>query len=80
MPVSRNWEDYAACQGSDGEWWYPISDTLTADNLAALEICGRCPVREQCLAAGLERSKGYGIWGGMTSGQRKTLRTKERAS
>jgi WhiB family redox-sensing transcriptional regulator len=30
-----------------------------------------CPVREECLQAALEIREPYGIWGGLTEGERR---------
>ena len=30
----------------------------------AKALCGRCPIRQACLAAALERAEPWGVWGG----------------
>lgn len=44
---------------------------------AAVALCGRCPVREACLAYALGDSAGpyerWDVWGGMTANDRRTL-------
>jgi WhiB family transcriptional regulator, redox-sensing transcriptional regulator len=39
----------------------------------AKAICPRCPVRPQCAAHALTVREPYGIWGGLTQGQRLRL-------
>ena len=39
---------------------------------AAVAICGRCPVRPECAAAG--SAEDYGIWGGINSVQQPSER------
>ena len=36
-------------------------------------ICGLCPVREECLQAGLDEV--WGVWGGMSAEERRWLRS-----
>ena len=42
----------------------------------AILICDSCPVRTECLEIGM--SEHYGVWGGKTSTERKSIRKKER--
>lgn len=42
----------------------------------AKEVCNRCPVQNQCADYGLAANEDYGIWGGLTAEDRKTLRRK----
>lgn len=41
---------------------------------SALEICGRCPVRNECLADAIASGDDEGIRGGMTAGARQVHR------
>ena len=52
----------------------PVDDPEATE--MALEICGRCVVRSEC--AELYLDERYGIWGGMTEGERALLRRKNR--
>ena len=44
----------------------------------AKSICARCPVQPTCLAEALDRHEGFGIWGGMTTDERRQLRKTQR--
>ncbi len=44
----------------------------------AKKICAGCPVKEQCLEYGLTHVE-YGVWGGLTANERRTLNRKRRA-
>lgn len=45
----------------------------------AVALCRRCPVQQECLAAGIE-GREWGVWGGMSEAQRRALtRTRGRA-
>ena len=44
----------------------------------ALSICDGCPKKQQCLDTAMSTPEIYGIWGGTTESERKTLRRKAR--
>ena len=45
----------------------------------AKEACGSCVVRPECLETALKSKEEYGIWGGLTSSERRSI-TRKRAS
>jgi WhiB family redox-sensing transcriptional regulator len=49
--------------------WFPERGQ---DLTAAREVCSRCLVREECLAAGL--GEDHGVWGGTSFRERKQIR------
>jgi hypothetical protein len=68
-----SWHDEAPCREfQDVSPWFP---TRGQSNQPALDICGHCPVRTECLAEALDDPKlDYGIRGGATANARKTMR------
>jgi len=72
----RGWRADAACRGEDPELFFPVGSTGPAlDQIAeAKEVCGRCPVQEACLDFALNTGQAYGIWGGLTEDERRSLR------
>jgi WhiB family redox-sensing transcriptional regulator len=44
-----------------------------ASQRAATLICEPCPVRGRCLAEALDRRIEFGVWGGMTERERRSL-------
>ena len=40
------------------------------------EICFECPVREECLQDALVSNMQFGIWGGLTPQERRSLKRK----
>lgn len=78
----RDWRDYAACRGEDPELFFPIGTTGPA--LRQIEeaktICARCPVLRQCLSFAMETGQDYGIWGGLTADERRSLRRRNQRS
>jgi WhiB family redox-sensing transcriptional regulator len=69
-----SWHERASCRGEGPVAWFPGPG---ADLSAAIRICGRCPVREECLKDAMsrgERADSGGIWGGTTAQERRRLR------
>ena len=73
----RSWRRRAACRGEDPELFFPVGTTgpaALAQIAEAKKICARCPVRRECLEFAVARKQEYGIWGGLTEGERSLLR------
>lgn len=68
------WAERAACIGYPDQWWvtagWHASRAHKADNRAAVQVCGGCPVKAQCLAEGLELGDTGVIRGGVMLGRR----------
>jgi len=66
-PAPGPWIKRGACRGEPIEFFFPPSGRRPTQ---ALEICARCPVREDCLEYALVNHQHWGVWGGMTERQR----------
>jgi len=66
-----DWE-LAACFGHDEpDLWFP-SEKGPAETVArARKICSRCPILPGCRAYALARNEPHGVWGGLTTAQRR---------
>jgi WhiB family redox-sensing transcriptional regulator len=71
-----NWRGRAACRNADPELFFPegTSGPALRQTSAAIQICGPCPVRSQCLSLALDRGYDYGIWGGVSAEGRRAIR------
>jgi WhiB family redox-sensing transcriptional regulator len=49
------------CHVGDPDLWFADNP---ADVERAKQLCAECPIREECLAAALERGEPWGVWGG----------------
>ncbi len=66
----RPWAAFAACRERDPDVFFPV----TADGeREAIRICRGCPVQLDCLEFALEAKIRFGIWGGATEKERRTL-------
>ena len=70
------WQNRAACLSEDPDLFFPIGSTGDAvpQIAAAKSICAACPVLAQCLDFALEARQDYGVWGGLTEDERRSLR------
>ena len=72
----RDWISQAACKGKPSDWWYPeypFTKSRRVRAAKAKEICGTCPVADQCLEYALKWELD-GIWGGKSVDERNRLR------
>lgn len=76
IPTSTDWQDVAACRGSDSTIFFPIGTTGPAiDHIRqAVAICGTCEVQETCLRYAFETNQESGVWGGYAEDDRRRLR------
>ncbi|ASO21060.1 WhiB family redox-sensing transcriptional regulator [Actinoalloteichus hoggarensis] len=74
--MTRDWRSKGECRKHDPEVFFPVSFRGVQN---AKQICGRCPITEQCLTWALTTGEDHGIWGGTTSEERRALRRKKAA-
>ena len=65
-----SWERDARCNQYDPDIFF---DPRVKSERKAKSVCGRCPVRTECLTYALETRIEFGVWGGMTGKERKVL-------
>ena len=72
-----NWQTAAACRGMDSEaFFHPPNERARRRRIriqAAKAICATCPVIQQCLDHALQTGEQYGVWGGLSEGERADL-------
>lgn len=71
------WQEDAACRDAPPELFFSTDDDARQQ---AMQLCGRCPVRSQCLEQALASNETYGIWGGTDEHERKRLARQRRAA
>ncbi|WKD59721.1 WhiB family transcriptional regulator [Corynebacterium caspium] len=69
--VEQEWQDQALCAQTDPEAFFPEKGGSTRE---AKRICQACSVRDECLEYALEHDERFGIWGGLSSRDRRRLR------
>jgi hypothetical protein len=71
----------ALCHGKPTEWWYPVREGKSREQLVeifanmrqAVQLCKQCPACVECLQHSIENNE-VGIWGGMGEKTRKRAR------
>ena len=71
------WRDDAACRNTDPDLFFPagtIGEAAEATE-AAIALCRRCPVRDQCLEFAMVTNQRDGIWGATSEEDRRRMRS-----
>lgn len=71
-----DWRKSAACRTEDPDLFFPLGSTgiwLTVIE-EAKAICRRCSVTDQCLRWALETGEEHGVYGGLSEGERRSLK------
>jgi len=77
----HGWRKDALCQGVETDLFFPageLSEEPVQQAAAAKAVCARCPVREACLEYALETDQPFGVWGGTTEAERRSIRRRRR--
>jgi WhiB family redox-sensing transcriptional regulator len=74
MEGRDDWRGRAACRGmATGAFFVPSSDPgAWKAELEPKAVCSSCPAQEDCLGAGALEN--FGIWGGLTTTERRQAR------
>lgn len=69
------WYKHAVCAGKSELFYDEKSRIATA---RAKALCAACPVQVKCLEYALTNAENIGVWGGMTSNERRNYRRRQR--
>ena len=80
----EDWMLHAACRGRPDLFFAP-DDSETRSSRRRREaqakaVCARCEVRGECLMEALESDERFGIWGGLTERERRSIRKTAKVS
>jgi WhiB family redox-sensing transcriptional regulator len=70
-PPTPDWMAEGVCRSVDPEIWFPPRGD---SNRTAKQICRKCSVRPECLEYALVHDERFGVWGGMSEGDRRKLK------
>lgn len=68
------WRHRAVCRNVEPELFFPAGNWSPQQEAIARAVCSRCPVIQECLDYALAESEWFGMWGGMTTNQRRIER------
>ncbi len=75
MASSQEWQDKAACREVAVEMFFPPAEQ---ESEVAKAVCSNCTVRQPCLDFAIAEGERFGIWGGLTTQERRTVAVKQR--
>ena len=79
-----SWQDDAHCRGEDLVLFFGPDGEQRAEReireAKAKRICGRCPVRSECLDYAVSRPEKYGLYGGLNEDERANERRRRMRS
>ncbi len=70
--MSRGWMDKAACTEVAPDLFFADATNLI-DTKLAKSVCAECRVKDECLQYALENRLDWGVWGGLTVLERRSL-------
>lgn len=70
LPV---WRSLAKCVGQDVAIFYLENEHDAATAALGKQICAACEVKVECLENAIRAREKFGIWGGLTTPERKRL-------
>lgn len=68
---NEDWQDEATCATVGGDWWFVDKG---GDTRPAKNICRECPVSAPCLEFALKNDEQHGIWGGLSTRERRRIK------
>jgi len=71
IPKPPRWMAYALCAQVDNDVFFPEKG---ASVRVAKTVCRRCDVRKECLEYAVNTGERFGVWGGMSERERRSLR------
>ena len=76
MASNEEWQDRAACKRIQVELFFPPAEQEADD---AKAVCATCEVRQPCLEFAIAAGERFGVWGGLTPQERRSLVAKRRS-
>lgn len=74
--MEERWWDLAACRGMATDLFFPGRGDY--DVYEAKRVCAGCPVRAECLEEALAQREVFGVWGGLSERERRSIRSARR--
>ena len=65
-----DWRDRALCAQTDPDSFFPDKGESPRP---AKRVCAACEVRAECLQYALDHGERFGVWGGLSERERRTL-------
>ena len=76
MASNQEWQDRAACREAPVQVFFPPAEQEVDE---AKAVCALCEVRQPCLEYAIAAGERFGVWGGLTPQERRSLVAKRRS-
>lgn len=73
--LELHWQNKANCRGVNPSLFYPERGVSTSE---AKNVCAGCEVSNECLEFAVQNGEKFGIWGGLSERERRTIRRSRR--
>ena len=74
----NDWRASANCQGMSPGLFFPEKGNCEQQIKEARAVCAGCEVRSECLEEAMASGTRFGLWGGLTTQERRKLRRARR--
>lgn len=71
----QGWKQVGLCRGVDPDLFFPERG---GDTRTPKAICKQCAIQEQCLEFAIANGERFGVWGGKTERERRSMRSARR--
>jgi WhiB family redox-sensing transcriptional regulator len=75
-----SWRSQAACRRVPTAVFFPAGNFARMEEKQAKSVCAMCPVRVPCLTFALEHVEPFGVWGGLSTEERRALAGQNRGT
>lgn len=75
LTAGDTWTERAECRGAQATDFFARS---LPDARAAIRVCERCEVKQECLDYAVDNDMDLGVWGGLTERQRRSYARRTR--
>jgi len=74
LTKTQRWRSMAACRDLASNVFFVDDPMGVLEEQAAKAVCSQCFVTDDCLAYAITHNPPFGVWGGMTSAERRVVR------
>jgi WhiB family redox-sensing transcriptional regulator len=74
LASTRRWRTMSACRDVASNVFFAEDPMGLFEEQSAKAVCGQCFVIDDCLAYAITHDPPFGVWGGMTTAERRVVR------
>ncbi|HVR33762.1 MAG TPA: WhiB family transcriptional regulator [Acidimicrobiia bacterium] len=74
VAATQRWRQMSACRDLGSTVFFAEDPMGVFEEQTAKAVCGQCFVIDDCLAYAITHNPPFGVWGGMTTAERRVVR------